>query len=87
MDKATRNKVWPITTHKMDVETGTKVHTGHFRSEVNNSLKNSRHSRFELFFAFHYFRKNTVYINMYKFNNQLYHTVYNLCTDLANPAY
>ena len=74
MDKATRNKSVADNNSQWTMKLALKIsliHTGHFCSEINNSLKISRHSRFELFFAFHYFRKNTVYINMYKFNNQL----------------
>ena len=38
----------------------TLVHTGHFGLIINNSLKFSRHSHFELFFAVRYFRENMV---------------------------
>ena len=39
------------------------LHTGHFGSIINDSLKISGHSYFELFFAVQYFRENTVPVN------------------------
>ena len=53
-------------THSMELALKTfLIHTGHFHSEISNSLKVSGHSNFELFFAVRYFRENTVSITKF----------------------
>ena len=71
MHMVTRNKSVVDNTQKRTTELALKtslIHTGHFHSEINNSLKISGHSNFELFFAVRYFRENTVRSEMHWLN-------------------